>query len=166
MSRGDLRRHRLTRLDDEPEALVPGINMSSPSGASPYSPEWSSRSVPSSPTRRTRTRTPRPSDTSPTDGVGASIRRRERASPGRRARAFHRFTPRTGARPPRRSPEGGRSSRRPTAGGEIRRLGACTLCVAAALLLTSSNERLRRRHKARVRIWPGATLTDRGHSRG
>src|SRR5438552_1733688 len=58
------------------------IRKSSPSGAAPYSAALISLSVPSTPTRRTRTSTPRPSGTSPTDGFGTSSRWIEPASPG------------------------------------------------------------------------------------
>src|SRR5829696_4372064 len=71
-----------------PRLSCPGISTSSPGGASPYSPEWSSLSVPSTPTLTTCTRTPRPSSTSATDGVGCSIRWRVRGWRGRMARAF------------------------------------------------------------------------------
>src|ERR1043166_4312878 len=64
------------------------IRKSSPLGAAPYSAALISLSVPSTPTRRTRTSTPRPSGTSSTDGVGTSSRWIEPALPGVTAIAF------------------------------------------------------------------------------
>src|ERR687887_504684 len=64
------------------------IRKSSPLGAAPYSAALISLSVPSTPTRRTRTSTPRPSGTSPTDGFGTSSRWIELGLPGVTAMAF------------------------------------------------------------------------------
>src|ERR1041385_3146938 len=61
---------------------------SSPGGAAPYSAALISLSVPSTPTRSTRTSTPRPSGMSSTDGFGLSSRLSEPALPGVTAMAF------------------------------------------------------------------------------
>src|SRR5919198_1411585 len=64
------------------------IRKSSPGGGAPYSAALISLSVPSTPTRRTRTSTPRPSGTSATDGFGTSSRWIELGLPGVTAMAF------------------------------------------------------------------------------
>src|SRR5262249_51239002 len=61
---------------------------SNPGGAAPYSAALISLSVPSTPTRSTLTRTPRPSGTSPTVGIGRSARCTLLGIPGRTAMAF------------------------------------------------------------------------------
>src|SRR5262245_30073321 len=61
---------------------------SSPSGAAPYSAASISLSVPSTPTRRTFTSTPRPPGTSVTDGFGRSTRCTLFGTPGVTAIAF------------------------------------------------------------------------------
>ena len=68
-----------TNLDDPPEALVADDQVVLPSGALPNAASMISRSVPSTPTRMTRTRTPRPSGMSSTDGRGTSRRWSESA---------------------------------------------------------------------------------------
>src|ERR671922_63276 len=74
-----------------PKFSCPMIRKSSPGGAAPYSAALISLSVPSTPTRRTRTRTPRPPGTSSTDGFGMSSRWIESALPGWTAIAFIRL---------------------------------------------------------------------------
>src|SRR5687767_14783327 len=59
-----------------------------PSGAAPYSAALISRSVPSTPTRRTFTSTPRPAGTSDTDGLASSARCALFGFPGNTAIAF------------------------------------------------------------------------------
>src|SRR5919108_4027857 len=71
-----------------PKFSWPMIRKSSPGGAAPYSAALISLSVPSTPTRRTRTRTPRPSGMSSTDGFATSSRWIEPALPGVTATAF------------------------------------------------------------------------------
>src|SRR6266545_521999 len=61
---------------------------SSPGGAAPYSASLISLSVPSTPTRSTSTRTPRPPGTSSTEGSGTSARWIDPAFPGCTAIAF------------------------------------------------------------------------------
>src|ERR671934_112887 len=71
-----------------PKFSWPMIRKSSPGGAAPYSAALISLSVPSTPTRRTRTSTPRPSGISSSDGFGTSSRWIEPALPGVTAIAF------------------------------------------------------------------------------
>src|SRR5919201_4960249 len=71
-----------------PKFSCPITRYSSPGGAAPYSAALISLSVPSTPTRRTRTRTPRPSGTWSTEGFGTSSRWIEPACPGVTAIAF------------------------------------------------------------------------------
>src|ERR671936_1179749 len=71
-----------------PKFSCPITRYSSPGGAAPYSAALISLSVPSTPTRRTRTRTPRPSGTSVTCGFGMSSRWIELGFPGCTAIAF------------------------------------------------------------------------------
>src|SRR5262245_2742208 len=61
---------------------------SSPSGAAPYSAALISLSVPSTPTRSTRTSTPRPFEISSSDGFGNSVRCSEFGWPGNTANAL------------------------------------------------------------------------------
>src|SRR5919199_3970664 len=71
-----------------PKFSWPMTRKSSPGGAAPYSAALISLSVPSTPTRRTFTSTPRPSAMSSTDGFGMSARWIEPAFPGWTAIAF------------------------------------------------------------------------------
>src|ERR671928_397391 len=71
-----------------PKLSWPMTRKSSPGGAAPYSAATISLSVPSTPTRSTRTSTPRPSGTWSSDGFGISTRWIEPASPGVTAIAF------------------------------------------------------------------------------
>src|SRR5919198_124342 len=71
-----------------PKFSCPMIRKSSPGGAAPYSAALISLSVPSTPTRRTRTRTPRPSGIASSDGFGTSSRWIEFGLPGVTAIAF------------------------------------------------------------------------------
>src|SRR5436189_3650895 len=71
-----------------PKLSWPVTRKSSPGGAAPYSAALISLSVPSTPTRSTFTRTPRPPSTSVTFGSGTSRRCIELAVPGRTAIAF------------------------------------------------------------------------------
>src|SRR5919109_1235264 len=71
-----------------PKFSCPMTRKSSPGGAAPYSASLISLSVPSTPTRRTCTRTPRPSATSSTLGFGISSRWIELRLPGVTAMAF------------------------------------------------------------------------------
>src|SRR5881296_1657931 len=59
-----------------------------PGGAAPYSAALISLSVPSTPTRRTLTRTPRPFGTSSSDGLASTARWTLFGVPGRTAMAF------------------------------------------------------------------------------
>src|SRR5919201_3826933 len=71
-----------------PKFSCPMTRKSSPGGAAPYSASLISLSVPSTPTRRTWTRTPLPSATSSTLGFGISSRWIELRLPGVTAMAF------------------------------------------------------------------------------
>src|SRR5262245_35557874 len=71
-----------------PKPSWPTTRKSYPSGAAPYSAALISRSVPSTPTRRTRTSTPRPSGTSDGDGFASSARWTLFGRPGSTAIAF------------------------------------------------------------------------------
>src|SRR6059058_2763692 len=64
------------------------MRKSSPDGAAPYSAALISLSVPSTPTRNTFTRTPRPLATSDSDGFGSSARCALLGRPGTTAIAF------------------------------------------------------------------------------
>src|SRR5919108_3016145 len=79
-----------------PRFSCPMTRKSSPGGAAPYSASLISLSVPSTPTRRTCTRTPLPSGTSSTLGFGISSRWIELGLPGVTAMAF---MPRLSRRP-------------------------------------------------------------------
>src|SRR5919199_604223 len=68
------------------------IRKAYPSGAAPYSAALISLSVPSTPTRSTFTRTPRPSATSDTDGFASSSRCTLLGRPGTTAMAFIGFS--------------------------------------------------------------------------
>src|SRR5262245_51169566 len=61
---------------------------SNPAGAAPYSAALISLSVPSTPTRSTLTRTPRPPGISSTEGLGSCPRCMELGLPGKTAMAF------------------------------------------------------------------------------
>src|SRR5215211_9494386 len=71
-----------------PKFSWPMTRKSSPGGAAPYSASLISLSVPSTPTRRTCTRTPLPPETSATLGSGISSRWIELRLPGVTAMAF------------------------------------------------------------------------------
>src|SRR4051812_23453559 len=71
-----------------PSDSWPVIRYSKPAGAVPYSAALISLSVPSTPTRRTCTSTPRPPGTSSRDGFGTSSRWIEPGCPGVTAIAF------------------------------------------------------------------------------
>src|SRR4051812_40805939 len=109
-----------------PSDSCPVIRYSCPSGASPYSAALISLSVPSTPTRSTSTRTPRPSGISSSDGSGTSRKCIELGMPGRTATAFMRVLLLRGCGLRRRRP-GIRYSRNETSrarAGRIRGFGA------------------------------------------
>src|SRR5689334_10242369 len=71
-----------------PKLSWPVTRKSSPGGAAPYSAALISLSVPSTPTRSTFTRTPRPPGTSSSDGRRMVVRCIEFGLPGNTATAF------------------------------------------------------------------------------
>src|SRR6266566_2118832 len=71
-----------------PKLSWPSTRKGLPSGASPYSAALISLSVPSTPTRSTRTSTPRPPGMSLTAGFGSSARCTDPGWPGKTAIAF------------------------------------------------------------------------------
>src|SRR5919199_192784 len=71
-----------------PKLSCPVTRKSSPGGAAPYSAALISLSVPSTPTRRTLTSTPRPFGTSDSDGLASSARCTLLGRPGTTAIAF------------------------------------------------------------------------------
>src|SRR5215475_12020444 len=75
-----------------PKLSCPVTRKSSPGGAAPYSAALISLSVPSTPTRSTFTRTPRPFGTSDSDGLASSARCTLLGRPGTTAIAFIGFS--------------------------------------------------------------------------